>query len=496
MKSFSKRPLLTGLSFLLIFFFVGMTCCTKVDDRLGLNFIPEDQKMRIYRDVFGVEAAQQVRSYTQMLDSIQASGMSAMVLGRISDANFGKTTTASIFQVLPYDASTAGDDFYYGFSELNIADSLKLYINPVFLGGDSTKIQKFVIYALTDTLIVDTTYYQDFDFRAIKDNTPLFTFELSGSYSAAESITAQSSTAGLELLQDIISDTTYFYDNRVNFRQRFKGFVVEPAADSPEDAAIYSVDLSNAYFYLQFHTRVTGSSVPKDTIQLPLYMYDTVADDGVSNVSMILFSHDYSGTPIEQALTLTENQTPQQAVFVDAFAGVTTRLEFPDEFFDAILAKRKLEDGALADLSLNQAQLFVQLDDDDTDIMDGSFQKLGSFYDFRKDITIPDYSLADEYGASSGGNYFSSYGGELNRTAGRYSLNITTFLHYALKMYERKINGEDYDEMYMMLTLAPPSHYVYPVAKLTAFGRTAIQGTGSGTPIELRLTYTLIERDL
>lgn len=494
MKSFSKRPFSILGSIFIIAIFVGMTCCTEVDDRLGLNFIPGDQKMKVYQEYFGIEADQRIRSYTQVLDSIQASGMNTMMLGKIKDDKFGKAQAASIFQMLPPDPDTYFEDGDgYAFGEIYIADSLIIEMQPVYLAGDETKEQTFTMYALTDTLIVNKTYYQAFDYTPIKSNTPLFTFKLSGKYTEAEYITANATSAGKQFLKDLLADTTLYYENRPLFRNKFKGFVVEPDTDSPDDAAVYTVDLASSYTYLQYHIMESGSSVPKDTTYVKYYTNDALAADSVSNVSFVKLTHDYSGTPIEQALTLTESMTPQSVTYIDGFNGVTTMVEFPDEFFEAILAKR-IVDGEEADMSFNQAQLFIQLEDDDTDIMNASFQKLGSYYDFRKDETIPDYSLLDEYGSSSSNSYYAYYGGKLNRTFGYYSLNITTFLHYAVKMYEKKKAKEKFDENYMKLTLGPTSHYVYPVTKLEDYGRTSIKGIGSDAPMKLRLTYTLITK--
>lgn len=499
MKSFSKRPLLITGSFFFIVFFVGMTCCTKVDNRLGLNFIPEEQTMKVYQEVFGIAPGEQINTYTQMLDSIQASGMNALIIGKTEggSATFGKATASSIFQILPFaaeDVFTSTSSIKgYNFRERNIADSLKLHILPTYLYGDETKEQTFIIYPLRDTVVVDSIYYQGSDYLSLRENIPLFRLKLKGKYTEIATFKTEATPEGLAFLQDLISDTTYYYENRVDFRKKAKGFMIEPAADSPEDAAMYSINLSETYFRLQMHTMISGSSVPKDTMYIDHYMSDVVDKTReVSNVSIIDLRHNY-GTDIENALTLTESTTPQDVTYIDGQAGVTTLLEFPDSFFEAVIARRDIEN---ADMSLNQAKLHIYMESDDTDAMNASFPKLGSFYDFRFNSNIPDYSLLDEYGIEQGGNgYYLSYGGELNRTHGYYELDITTFLYYAIKMYDRKKAGDkDFDEDYMKFTLAPTSHYMYLLNRLKDGGQTAVKGTGSLKPMELKLTYTLIDK--
>lgn len=503
MKSFSKRPLLVSASILLTGLFVSLTCCTNVDDGLGLEFIPDDQIMKIHQAVFGIEEAQQISLYTQMPDSIASSDWGKILVGNASDEKFGKTRAAAIVQMLPFKRAD-DEDFEetggYKFNFRRTVDSIELVMIPLYLYGDASKEQRFEIFALRDTLVTDTTYYTFFDYEELKEPGPLFSFSLSGKYeedyesSNYQFLKLETTVKGREYMELLLADTTYYYNNRIDFHERFKGFVIEPTADSPEDAAMYQLNLSSLYFYLNFHTYESETSNEvRDTLYVPyystFYQPSSSAASGYSdegypyNTSISTVSHDYAGTPVGQALTMTEEVVPQSISYIHGFGGVTTLVEFPDEFYEAILAMRA--EGT--DMHLNQAMIYFHLEEDTVELLDSSHKKLGSYYKYSADATIPDYSLYDEY--SSNRTY---YNGTLNRTHGYYSMDITTFMHYALKVYQVKKDGGEYNESHLKLILGSPTSYVSRELLFNP-GQTAVKGAGTDEPISVRLTYTLVK---
>lgn len=507
MKGFSNRTL-SALLFSIVFF-AGMAGCTKVNDQLGLGFIPEDQMMTIRQEVFGTEAGQQVRTLTSLPDSLATSGLGSVMFGQSASDTFGKTRAAAIVQMLPFQGWTS-----YGFSKTVGAskpDSVKIDITPFFISGNKDTENTFNIYNLVppagqDTLKVDSTYYQFFDHEAVKGE-PLFSFKLQGEYTARQVVKAEILPAGEQFITNLLADTTYYFENWSKFRKDLsKGFVIEAAETSPEDGAVYSSILRyssdySMYFYLyfsipedEFEERRDEEDEDENVYLVPFFMYDTEDVYESTNLSITSLRHDYTGTPVEQALTQTENEQAQAIAYVHGAGGVTTMLEFPDEFFKAIVDKK--ENGKY-DMMINQALVYVQLENDDTDVMDTSHAKLGSYYNFCKQLTIPDYSLADEYYAAQGtSGYYSYYNGTLNRTHGFYNMDVTTFMHYAIKEYEKKMAGgkvgTDYYPEYMKCYLGPTSSYIYEVQKYEDYAETVIKGTGSDKPVEVRLTYTLI----
>lgn len=480
MKISSKNAAIKLAAFSFVALFAGLTCCTKVDDKLGLDLVPGDQLMSVHIDSFGIEGAQRIKTYTQLEDSVTTSLLGYSIIGRYSSETFGRTKAVSILQMMPVTEKTIKKGGY-GFAESgNRPDSVLLSLRPTLLTGDHEKEQTFMVYPLTDTLAIDSTYYKSFDYERVKDKEAIFSFTLSGKFDSTHVVRAEITEKGNAYMKELLSDSTYYYENRPKFHQKFKGIVIEPAEDSPEDAAIYSLNLKTAYFYLYF----TNPEREKDTLLVPLYFRDDINDAGTSdsekNMSITAITNDYTGTPVEEALALTEEMIPQQVTYVHGFGGVTTRLEFPDEFYEAIIAKKE----GYELLSLNQALIYIDLLDHSWQAMDESHARLGSYYKYVGTVGLPDYSLKDQSNSSA----TTYYNGYLNRTYGYYMMDITTFLHNAVKEYQKKKDGKEYRQGNMQYTLAPT--YDMTVKN----GETALRGFGSDSQhIWLKLTYTLMK---
>ncbi len=435
MRHSSKYITLRFATGFFVLLFAALTCCTKVDDSLGLNLVPGNQLMSVHIDTFGREQLQQVKTYTVPVDSVATSMLGYTVIGSYHSEEFGTTRAVAMLQMMPVTENHIKEGGY-GFGEENRPDSVKLSLKPTYLTGDYDTEQVFMVYPMNTALPADSTYYKSIAYESLMEEDAIFSFSLSGKPDTTLLVSADITERGWEYMKELLSDETYYYENRNKFHDKFKGLIIEPSDDSPSDAAIYSLNLTTANFYLYFTDMAKANDPNRDTLFVPLYMRDDERE--MRNVSVTSLRTDYSDTPVEAALALSEDMIPQQITYVHGFGGVTTRLEFPDEFYDAILQKR----GNGQTLFLNQAMIFTDILDDSWEVMDISHARLGSYYNYNVLKGIPDYLMADQINSSA----TSSYGGHLNRTHGYYAMDITTFLHYALGEYEKKKNGESYLE--------------------------------------------------
>ena len=133
--------------------------------------------------------------------------------------------------------------------------------------GDTTKPVKFNVYALTEDLIAkgatDTLLYTSYDPRKAghmsADAKPIFTFtfpdQANGVYTnslkvrmheTSESRAFVNRLIGLDKLDanGLANSNVGVYKSDSLFLETFKGLWVEPAADNPEDAAVYSLAIT------------------------------------------------------------------------------------------------------------------------------------------------------------------------------------------------------------------------------------------------------------
>lgn len=488
-SSYNKRLSAATLALLAAVFAAG---CTKVDDTLGSDLLPGGgNKLTIHVDTLGLAAGERIRTFQTYTDSI---GLKASVkhtrgamninvgyIGSATDSFFGKTTAASIVTGIPAQALTP--NFFK--NRKSSFDSVKLTVNMKYVCGDASVRQTFNIYRLRDSLTytTDTLYYHSFRYEDHMESEPLFSFEYSGEPDEIEEIKLDILPQGQKMLDEMMAaDTTLFSSDRAyEFLRQFKGFVIAQAPGTPENAAIYANYLpnTNINFYFQRDRDQWEIDLDEDnkdkevTAYMQWYMSDV---DGLKNTSVASIRHDYTGTPLEGVQNGGRVEAAE-TVHVQGLGGVTATLVFPDSFFDAMNALKPSEDYGLY---INQAHMFVWLDENTVEAYDTAFQKLGSYADYGSMTVIPDYYISD----SSTGSITIPYDGTLNRNPGKgyYRMDITSFLQHAL---------QNSDEESRRLTLAPTYSPYEPFAEYTS----TLRAAESTEPVRVKITYTLIEPD-
>lgn len=467
--------------------------CTEVDDNLGNNLIPINQQMKLRVEYLeGVNES--VKTYTFKQDSLVSSGLGYVYFGQERNATFGKRKNGFILQYqlasLPYETG-------YGLNP--IVDSLYLYLPLSTVNGDTTKVQKFDVYAIdwNDSAVFpnyiqsDSTYRTSYDVEPIK-KAKLFNFQHTGKRSVGARLfpTAEGTAYLRELVE--LDIEKYPIDNDSMFRTKFKGLYVTPSDDSPVEAATYSADLSNAYMALcvRNHDSVDVSAI-YDTVASLFMFYDKAL--GGKNASVNLVEFEYTGTPVQDALTKTEMGQTQSVTYVQTMGGVGTKLEFTDEIIEKLRNLRnQVENGEAKrypSIMINQAEMYLRLDGNASDYMylNNSVKRLGSYLNPNILSTTPDYLYYYEASMqSSDKTYVLPYDGYLNRSNGYYRLDITS---YVQQLAKEVAEGAE-PAIAPVIYLAPEVYGYY------GFGETTLKGFESDNPISIRLTYTLIdERD-
>ena len=471
-----------------------VSSCTNVDDTLGGSLIPGGgEKLEIRIDTIGLGANETIKAFQTYTDSIGLRGSTANTrgsmntnvgyIGSMSDPLLGITCGASAFTGTPAEPYTP--NFFKG--RKGPFDSVKLVINMKLVGGNPSQKQTFNIYRLRDSLAysTDTMNYQSFQYEKYIYEDPVFCFDYSGEPTDIEEIKLTILPAGEKLLEELyMADTMLFYNEKtLDFLEQFKGFVIAQAPGTTSDAALYANYLPNTNMNFYFQRERDEWEIELDTDdddykgekEVTAAFQISFSDaEGTYNTSVACISHDYSGT---QYAGLNDKQeiAVDGSAYIQGIGGMATVLEFPDGFFDAIEALKPTTDYGIF---INQAQMYVWMTEHTIEAYDKAFQMLGSYTDYGRFTTIPDYYIS---GSSS---IEVAYGGELNRTPGKgyYMMDISSFLQHALQ------NDDDESRRF---TIAPTYSPYTPFSDYLS----KIQVNGSSEPIRVKITYTLIAPD-
>ncbi len=504
----SNRACHTGITAALCAaaFLLSMGACTEVDDRLGSNLIPKNQRMEI--EV--TSPAGGVKTLLYREDSIPSSRTGHAYFGRTADRTgvFGAQSSSVLLQFLPASVPYSNVE---GYGLNPIIDSMVILFTIDDTRGDTTVVQKFDVWEVTgsqEPLTRNSTYYTNFPIEKYKGRR-LFEF----SHKGRRDVTARlfPTEAGKEYLDSLVSLKNWDdYITDSLFHLKFQGLYITPAEGSPAEAALFGADLTASG--LQLHVRnhdTLDTSAIYDTISTVFSFRDTDAAQTSSsaavswnNVSVNIPSFDYSGSLLGTLEMETNGFTDTLAtsaslstVYVQTMGGVGTYLRFTDELVEDIRnLKFKIDESGKKvgkDIAINQAMMRIMLADPSTPSLDRSITRIGSYLSPKSLTPIPDYQYSTEVYNNqqlamqgSTPNYTLPYNGYLNRSGGYYELDITSYIQQLSKVKEG-----DPEYMYIL-----PGFYLAPEAyRIFGSGQSALKGLGSDQPVSIRITYTIIE---
>lgn len=468
---------IVAMSALLLLFFAS---CTEVNDNLGVNIVPPGQQMEVSFASF----EEGIESYLTYTDSISTGNLDYAYFGQMTDPLYGSKTRASAMVQFAY--SIHSDTVAYDDRE-SMPDSMALLLSMKTLGGDTLKEQTFDVYRLRKLLNRDSLYYNGIDYKEWIDARPMFTCTFSGKpkgSSAFDTLSLKVADGELaaEFMQELWDVDEECYDNDSLFLSKFNGLCITPSGTSPEDAAIYGLNLQwdssdgpLSYLILYGHDYPKGSdpSLVEDEIMRAYAITNNTTYSQQRAVTAV--EHDYSATLFGANINYDVQpdealQNPVSEGYVQGALGVTTTLEFTDDFVSSLRAL--VPDGC--NIFINQAMLYLDMADDDYTYYDYAPTRMGTYVDYAKIQAVPDYGYYYEE------NYDAEllYGGYLNRTFGRYEMNIALYLQQLLQ--------DDNGEVSRRITFGMGA-YDYmkeAIVKLSVMG--------SAHPVKIDVVYTII----
>lgn len=536
---------------------IGLTLggCTKVDDTLGGNLIPDNQQMRAgyvqlpRADELNPKKYVETRLF--QTDSIVSSNITYGYMGSMLNDTLGHRSAGFLSQMVNYYKVDSG---YFGY--MPIFDSAQILLKVTSFGRDSVTEQSFAVYEvvsnkyLTEKPIApnksqrDSTFYLNFDPVAegvYNPDEPLFTFTLGGEGkypSTTSAVTLEPTEAGKKYIRRLMLQegeyagdySIYSADSLKYWVEAFKGLYIAPNPEKPlteyGKGTIFATELTYSGLSVYGRNRVKDDpSLIKDTIGMVYCFYKDGAEFG--NVSVNNVKHDYEEATIarriniEEARETAENRPENPLVYVEGMGGVVTEMTFSPEFFaelEAEIAKGNADGKNFKTLAFSQVRMSIYFNDSDyewekiadgtagdilrmTDQMNAYPARLGMYTNYKTLTPISDYAYI--YEQNYGSSVTLAYNGKINRSRGCYVMDITGYMQQLWNSYmEAKADagGEvaniDWDKVKnRSVYIGPEAYGLYT----TSFGVLQGMPTQAGTaepnnaPIRFSMAYNLIK---
>lgn len=464
---------------------VMLGACTEVDDALGSDLIPENQRMTIR-----IDTLRNLETYIAQSDSVKSriKGSGYAYIGQLRNDTFGLRRCSFISQILPTQLP-----YRAGFGIDPIFDSVMFTYSISDYKGDTMAAQKFYVYEVNRKFVPeDSTFYVNFDAEGYVNPEPLFEFEITSP--TKTSSRAYPTEAGLDYIKRLMQTDTVTYYNDTLWVNKFHGLYVVPEQTDSESKVIYRTETSytGLELWLRDHDSIDNNLI-LDTIVASYACY--AQDATMGNIAANMVEHDYEGS-IVGALGVNDtlaSDPVQRTIYVEGMGGVMGYVKVTDQFVEKLAELGdEAKNGGYSTVSINQAMVYFPLTVNVKDpaerpaaipFLDAAPTRLGMYTAFASLTGIPDYDHEYEESLSNyGESYKLPYGGELNRSRGCYTMDVTAYVQRMWSEYQRADGNLD-EVKYRSIFVAPAADDMFTL------GQVALQGNDA---IEIVLTYTLM----
>ena len=457
-----------------------ITSCTEVDDQLGVGIVPPGQRFEV-----GFKTLEEgIANYLTYTDSISTGTLDYAYFGTMTDKHYGGVAKASALVQFAYAAHS--DTIAYENRE-SMPDSMVLIMGMKTVGGDTLQEQTFDVYRLRKLLDRTSNYYSGIDVEEYIDSEPMFTFSFSGKPNGAKefdtlSLRVSNRQLAEEFMDELWKIDTALYSNDTLFVKEFNGLCITPSGTSPQDAAVYGMNLQwdsqegpCSYLVMYGHDYEKGGdpSLVEDEIMRAFVISNDNSYVHLRAVTAV--DHDYSATTFGASINVDvladePLENPVEVGYVEGFLGVTTTIELGDEFVKSLRAL--CPEGR--NIFINQATMYVNLGEENYTFYDYAPARVGTYTSYAKIAAVPDYNYYYE------ANYETelNYGGYLNRTFGRYEMDLAIYLQELLSDTEGEVSRR------LTLGMGAYEYMNYGIVKFAADDKNPL--------VKFDITYTLI----
>lgn len=413
----------------------GTLCIQACDepDLVGANIQPAKDKISL-----AIDTTLKIISYTVIEDSLRSDDVSASLIGSYKDGVFG-ISTASVFTQCRLSSNNAS------FGTNPVLDSIVLSLVYDGFYGDTSFEQSFKVFELTEDIYKDSSYTSNrvfgYDQNEIASSdfypSPKDSVSVEGANKTPHLRIKLSDNLGQKLLDQSGSSNLANNDAFLAF---FKGLYITPAnvSQNVDVGAILYFNLLSALskLTLYYHNSTDFSLA-----------FDFLINDYCARINH--FTHDYSGVAVETQLNSPDSINGYNTVYVQAMAGVKSKILIPD-------IMNLAESGKIA---INKAELIVELSQGTF----GPYPQPDKMLVLKVDSLGKNDFLLDQFESHYNGKYQSS--------SYSYRFNITRHIQSIL-------SGEKDYGMYLL-----------PYGTVTSANRAIIEGNQN---MKLYITYTRV----
>ena len=427
-----------------------LNSCRNSPAIFGTEVLPDDLNMQVHYIIFDG-----VYGYSILEDSVKSNDLPKNFIGSMYDSTFGVTTAGVAAQFV---LSNNGADF----GANPQLDSLILEINySGDLYGDSTTVQTLHVYELNEDMILDTTYYSNYNFQMFDVDyadmqfipKPHDSIVVNGD-TLPPMIRVNLSKTYPDLAEKILNADTADLEDGDAFIKFFKGLYIttEPVTSG---GALIPIDLISRGSRLALYY----SNDEDDSLVYNFYVA------ALASPRVNTYKHDYTlaADDFKQQVLNGDTTLGEQKFYVQGAAGTKAIIKIPDLRDDDSLDYEHI--------AINEVKLFLP------GLKKSKYppKQLALVRRLADGSYEP---LADEYLNQELGNLY--FGGTYNESSNQYFFRLTKYV-------QKLISDENYLNNGLYLFVSGAS---YNPAEFTFKGN-ASNDTLSGMRIEI--IYTVVD---
>lgn len=316
-----------------------ISACTKEADKIGLDIQPPGDRLHLFETDTITAVAYSVRE-----DSVRTDELTYSLLGSYFDPVFGKVTS-SIYTEIRLSNATLN------FGDAPVIDSLVLSLAYHSIWGDSTTMQTFRVYEMTENIHLDSAYYSTtvtaYDFGNELGSVSVIPSTDSIMIDSVKYAPVLRIPLNQRLADKLLTGTSEDFVSNEKFRLFMKGlYITADPVDAIGTGALITLNLltENTSLIAYYHNQ------EKDSLKYTFSITSTSARYGHYNH----YNYQDADPVFRQQVIEGNTALGSDRIYLQPLGGVKTYLKFPS----LNTLGSMIKSGEMATISVNEARIF------------------------------------------------------------------------------------------------------------------------------------------